>query len=297
MENNQPTNPFDSMLKQSLEGAQMPVPTGVWEAVGSSIGAKAIVAAKATTIKLLLIKSVAAVVITGGLALGVYQIFKPEPTPEPKIIPNVSITSPNEITSETPLEAPFSRFPENERTHPILKDTLEFPNKSLVYTTDLMDTVKDILNEANSTSNQSNENTKSDKGLGEKHDVLKETPKKVEPGAKKEVVVPVTETETPHTEKPFSAKDIFIPNVFTPYTKDGANDSFKIVIENEKLFILQIYSTDNKKVFESTDKRNAWDGKNMNSGQMCPKGYYIYKLIFELKTGYKETRRGELNLL
>ena len=56
MENNQHINTFDAMLKQSLEGSQMPVPAGVWEAVGSSIGTKAIVATKIAGLKLLILK-------------------------------------------------------------------------------------------------------------------------------------------------------------------------------------------------------------------------------------------------
>ena len=58
MENTPHTNPFDAMLKQSLENSQMPVPQGAWESVASSLGAQAVVATKVAGLKLLLFKSV-----------------------------------------------------------------------------------------------------------------------------------------------------------------------------------------------------------------------------------------------
>ena len=70
MENNPNINNFDAMLKQSLQGSQMTVPAGVWETVGSSIGAKAIVVAKVASLKLLILKTVAGIVLVGGAGFG-----------------------------------------------------------------------------------------------------------------------------------------------------------------------------------------------------------------------------------
>jgi len=298
MENNPLINNFDAMIKQSLEGAQMPVPTGVWEAVGSSIGTKAVVAAKVTTIKLLILKAVAALVVAGGITFGVYELLSSDEKADTKIVKETPLVSNTETENVSGSEIPFTNSADDNSTAVISKDSVNY-NRIKVSDSNpvvVIDTIKDILNPVQPNGGEKNDETGSPNIITGKPVTTTETPKTTEPSPKKENPVAPAKTETPKAEPRYSANDIFIPDVFTPYDIDGMNDCFKVLIETEVKFVLQIYNTENKIVFETTDKNNCWDGKNMNTGQMSPKGFYVIKLNYELKSGYKRTRTEQLNL-
>ena len=73
-----------------------------------------------------------------------------------------------------------------------------------------------------------------------------------------------------------------IPGSLSP-NNDGLNDRYVIVIENEELFSLVIMDQEGKKVFESNDKTNTWDGRDVKSGNMCPQGTYQYLFKYQFK--------------
>lgn len=294
MENSQQFNNFDALLKQSLQSAQMPVPQGVWEAVGTSIGTKAVVLAKASTIKLLIIKAVSAVVVSGAVVFGVYK-FATKENIIPQKTDNIEvITSDSQMISASPIEMPPTTDLKNQHIQLFIQDSVYTENTTPHRVTDSIP----IKNPFKDTSNQklidlaitqSSENGKSKP--------KPETPKILEPFKKKQIADENPIIESDNSGDKFSAQDILIPDVFTPYEQDGYNDCYRIIIENESKFLLQIFDPRGNKVFETLDKSNCWDGKNMNTGQMCPKGYYVFKCMYELKTGFKKTERGELNIL
>lgn len=283
-------NHFDEMLRQSLEGAKLPVPSGVWESVGASIATKAVVATKIAGIKLVIIKSIAGFIVTGGMIWGAYQLFQnPSPTQTNKTTPLNNIVSSNTIVDQEPIETPTQDISNTKTTNiepssqtPVSFDTGSIPTS--IVSVPLKDTVIQPV-QIKSTTPPAN---------------TKPEEKKIVKPVKNEQTV--KETGSPSSTETTEIKskeqiNLNIPNVFTPYELDGFNDCFRINIENESKYAIQIFDMEGKKVFESLNKLECWDGRNIQTGQMCPRGFYTYKLIYELKTGFKKTERGELNLL
>lgn len=77
-----------------------------------------------------------------------------------------------------------------------------------------------------------------------------------------------------------SCPDITFPNVFTP-NGDGLNDNFLPITLNDIGRIdIQVFNRWGTLVFQSTDVEEfgtkGWDGRDMNTGQMCSDGVYFY---------------------
>lgn len=66
--------------------------------------------------------------------------------------------------------------------------------------------------------------------------------------------------------------DLEIPNVFTP-NEDGKNDYFEVNAKYFNSYSIVIYNRWGKKVFESDNVTQSWDGKNVEDGVY----YYIIK--------------------
>lgn len=280
---------FDEMLRHSLEGAQLPVPPGVWETVGASVGSTAGAAAKVTLIKWFGIKTLAGILVTGGLIWGGIKWLQTDPRTQQNDNTSLSnpITTAEEITESAPVSGSDNPNTGNSTSAYNPEETALTPQSEFSQPTEIpasADSVQPIL-------------------------LIQE--KRTEPEVKiqPQASTPNNSASTDHAPEPESNSETVpvddtrnaqvpvIPNVFTPYEQDGYNDCFKIQIENEVRFSLQIFDINGKKVFESFSKLECWDGRNMLNGQMSPKGFYTYKLIYELKTGFKKTERGELNLL
>jgi len=78
--------------------------------------------------------------------------------------------------------------------------------------------------------------------------------------------------------------EIIVPNVLTP-NGDGINDSFYPVCKNIDNMMLIIFNRWGHKIYESSGKTVAWDGKQ--SGKICPEGVYYYLLNYEEKVDGK----------
>jgi hypothetical protein len=294
MDKNQPIENFDAMLRQSLEGAKMPVPTGAWEAIGSSLGAKAVVAVKVASVKLILIKSIAAAVLAGGAIWGAIELFQTEPKKQevvqnqstenadsPEVINQAPIEIENNSEQTTNASSTKTNSPKSGEVSPEKFNVSEGilpPNRNFKDTFKATEKPKENIVVPDNKPNKQEQS---------KTETPKVKPENTEKSAEKEAVkAPVS-----------SNKPVVIPDVFTPYDIDGSNDCFKVLIENEIKFSLQIYDNKGIRVFECSDKNTCWDGKDKNTGDMSPRGFYTYKLMYELNNGYKKIIHGGLNLL
>lgn len=86
---------------------------------------------------------------------------------------------------------------------------------------------------------------------------------------------------------------VIVPNVFTP-NGDRSNDFFVLQgIERWPNTQVIIYNRWGKKVYESDNYQNNWDGTNMNNGKKVVDGTYFYVVQYFNNTG----ESGTLNIL
>ncbi|MEX2596324.1 MAG: gliding motility-associated C-terminal domain-containing protein [Salibacteraceae bacterium] len=92
--------------------------------------------------------------------------------------------------------------------------------------------------------------------------------------------------------------NFFIPNVFTP-NGDNNNDLFEWEIEGIDNFQMVVYNRWGKKVFETTEIDDYWDGTRMNGGSECDPGTYFYVITGQEQTLDAENVewRGDLTLI
>ena len=91
-----------------------------------------------------------------------------------------------------------------------------------------------------------------------------------------------------------NAKDLFIPNAFTP-NNDGKNDVFKVYGTTVKGADIRIYSQWGALLFETNDNAKGWDGTSKGIPQ--PVGMYMY--VVKVRTDDEDTfiRKGTINLI
>ncbi len=90
---------------------------------------------------------------------------------------------------------------------------------------------------------------------------------------------------------------IKIYNVFSP-NGDNVNDLFKIVIEGEIKYELNIFNRWGDKVFESVDSKNLWNGKNQNDGTECAPGVYYFIFSYKFRgSDVNVTETGTITLI
>jgi gliding motility-associated-like protein len=70
-----------------------------------------------------------------------------------------------------------------------------------------------------------------------------------------------------------------MPNAFTP-NRDGLNDLFKIPAQNHNSLVsFSVYDRWGKKVFETRNITEGWNG--MNKEYPAPAGTYIYVIVMK----------------
>jgi gliding motility-associated-like protein len=67
-----------------------------------------------------------------------------------------------------------------------------------------------------------------------------------------------------------------VPNVFTP-NADGIHDVFRVEYNGDELFHIQIFDRWGNKQFDTRNKEQGWDGKDLN-GNACIEGTYYYSI-------------------
>lgn len=90
---------------------------------------------------------------------------------------------------------------------------------------------------------------------------------------------------------------IYIANAFNPSWT--ANTTFKpsAILFDFTSYYFSIYDRWGKKVFETTEYEEAWNGKFNNSGASLPTGTYIYVLKLNSSTGEEFTKRGMVTIV
>lgn len=279
MENQELNHPFDQMLKQAVEGTKMPVPEGVWESVGSSISAGAVSTAKIAISKFLFAKVIAGMLALGGLGFISYRYLQSNEAKPPidRKPDSVTAIAADKDTFEIELaDNTVSNNPSLIQKATQSHDSLPMVEMYIVDETPEPERIpQSKFNDPNTVVE-----TETTPIPAPKTKIIEEPAGKVE--EKEENSQPIAFVEP--------------PNVFTP-DGDGQNDFFKIEVENEKSFYLQIFTSNGKKVFESFDKNKGWDGKDMSTGQPCERGYYLVKYGYELKSGFKRRDMRGLTLL
>jgi len=92
--------------------------------------------------------------------------------------------------------------------------------------------------------------------------------------------------------------NLMAPNSFTP-NGDGINDNF--IPESLKImdveFTMTIYNKLGKRVYQSKNIDQPWDGINQNTGQKCQEGNYMWVVQLVNKEGETEQYKGAILLL
>lgn len=92
----------------------------------------------------------------------------------------------------------------------------------------------------------------------------------------------------------FAKPNLFVPNVFTP-NGDGKNDVLKIYGNQLATVEFIIFDQWGRKVFETRDPNQTWNGST--GGKAQPVGVYIYSLKATFLDGTTESKKGSVNLI
>ncbi|HOU94997.1 MAG TPA: gliding motility-associated C-terminal domain-containing protein [Bacteroidales bacterium] len=88
---------------------------------------------------------------------------------------------------------------------------------------------------------------------------------------------------------------IFVPNTFTP-DNDNINDLFRPVFSFTPVsYLLIITDRENKKLFESNNFNDSWDGSD--SGSPLPTGVYLWYLKVKTPSGKMIQKNGTITIL
>jgi len=86
----------------------------------------------------------------------------------------------------------------------------------------------------------------------------------------------------------------YTPNIFTP-NNDGMNDTFtpSLLNINMNTYNLLVYDRWGKKLFETTDYNQGWDGK-LKDGTLMPPDVYSYKITYQTNLGVEKKEIGRI---
>ena len=87
---------------------------------------------------------------------------------------------------------------------------------------------------------------------------------------------------------------LWVPNAFTP-NGDGSNDEFRVAYRSIVSFECRIYDQWGKKVYDSNDITEGWNGKI--GGRKASVGVYFYVIEARGADGVKYKKKGAVNLI
>lgn len=86
-----------------------------------------------------------------------------------------------------------------------------------------------------------------------------------------------------------------IPNAFSPGTSPGVNDLWKVSYKSLVSYSCAIFNRWGKKLFESDNPAQGWDGTV--GGKTVPPGVYFYVIKAVGADGIKYDRAGDINII
>ena len=89
--------------------------------------------------------------------------------------------------------------------------------------------------------------------------------------------------------------ELYCPNVFTPHTKDGNNDVWKVSYKSIVEFHCWIFNTWGNLIIELTDPSQGWDGTYR--GKLVKPGVYYYVIQAKGSDGQKYKLSGDINII
>ena len=92
-----------------------------------------------------------------------------------------------------------------------------------------------------------------------------------------------------------SEAELGFPNAFTP-NGDGANDLFLPAFRSLRTYNLTIFNRWGRRVFETSDPKEGWDGK-INGREASAGTYYFYATAEAFESGVVLRRHGSVTLL
>lgn len=87
-----------------------------------------------------------------------------------------------------------------------------------------------------------------------------------------------------------------IPNIITP-NGDGINDTWRIELAQPQFYQATVYNRSGRKVYESNDANQNWDGTNSISGEPCPEGAYFFVVQVSDFEGKIVEEQGSLSIM
>jgi len=98
------------------------------------------------------------------------------------------------------------------------------------------------------------------------------------------------------TVRPYTM--IYIPNSFTPGTRDGLNDEWKPVMSYIGRYHLCIFNRWGEMIYETENIYEGWNGGFRNdAGNPLPQGTYVYRILYTPLGGREKELLGHINLL
>ncbi|HCS19722.1 MAG TPA: hypothetical protein DIW47_04020 [Bacteroidetes bacterium] len=94
----------------------------------------------------------------------------------------------------------------------------------------------------------------------------------------------------------FEVKAPRLTNVFTP-DGDGINDGYKVDIEGATFYHIYIFNSQSQLVFESTDPKEEWDGRDKYKQNQIVPGFYTCILDYALAGGKMEQAKETITLI
>jgi len=86
-----------------------------------------------------------------------------------------------------------------------------------------------------------------------------------------------------------------IPNLITPDSPSGTNQTFKVKYQSLVSFELWVYNRWGKELFHTKDPSVGWDGTQ--GGKPVPTGAYYYYIKARGTDGIKYNKKGDINVL